>query len=68
MTINHIITARDLAYIDDVRFQELYNPGRETERTLNGFIGYVRKLKTGSAAYGDRYVPTPNEAPTVLEE
>jgi four helix bundle protein len=67
-TINHIITARDLAYIDAVCFQGLYNLGRETERTLNGFIGYVRKLKTGSATYGDRYVPAPDEIPTVLEE
>ncbi len=60
-TINHIITAHDLAYINDARFRELYDLGRETERTLNGYIGYVRRLKTGSATYGDKYIPTPAE-------
>jgi len=60
-TINHIITAHDLAYIGDVRFRELYELGRETERMLNGYIGYVRKLKTGSNAYGDKYIPTSGE-------
>jgi len=67
-TINHIITARDLAYVDDARFQELYNLGRETERTLNGYIGYVRKLRAGSETYGDRYIPTPGETLTTLKE
>ena len=67
-TINHIITAHDLAYISDARFRELYDLGRETERTLNGYIGYVRKLKTGSETYGDKYIPTPDEQPHPLEE
>ena len=67
-TINHIITAHDLAYIDDARFQELYNLGRETERTLNGYINYVRKLKTGRETYGEKYIPTPDEQPRSLEE
>nr|HID12978.1 four helix bundle protein [Anaerolineae bacterium] len=67
-TINHIITARDLAYIDDARFRELYDLGREAERTLNGYINYVRKLKTGSETYGDKYIPTPDEIPTTLKE
>lgn len=40
-TINHIITAHDLNYMDDQRYQELYNLGRETERALNGYIAYI---------------------------
>jgi len=53
-TINHIITAHDLRYINDLRYQELYNLARETERTLNGYITYVWKQKQGSTHYGDR--------------
>ncbi len=56
-TINHVITAYDLGYISEIRFQELYDLGRETERTLNGYIGYVCRLKTGRELFGDRYVP-----------
>ncbi|MEE8390162.1 MAG: four helix bundle protein [Anaerolineae bacterium] len=67
-TISHIITARDLAYIDDAHRQELYNLGREAERTLNGYIGYVRKLKTGSETYGDRYISAPDEAPAAVKD
>ena len=60
-TISHIITAHDLAYITDTRFRELYDLGREAERTLNGYINYVRKLKTGSEAYGDQYIRASDE-------
>ena len=60
-TINHIITAHDLAYITDTHFRELYDLGREAERTLNGYINYVRKLKTGSEAYGDQYIRASDE-------
>ncbi len=67
-TINHIITAHDLAYIDNARFQELYGLGREAERMLNGYIGYVRKLKTGSETYGDRYISTPDEISTAPKD
>ena len=67
-TINHIITAHDLAYIDDAHRQELYDLGREAERTLNGYIGYVRKLKTGSKDYGDRYISTPDEVPAEIKD
>jgi len=67
-TINHIITAHDLAYINETCFRELYDLGRETERTLNGYINYVRKLKTGSETYGNRYIPMPDEQLRPLRE
>ena len=35
--------------------------GRETERTLNGYIGHVRRQKAGSDLYGDRYIKAPDE-------
>jgi len=49
-------------------FRELYDLGREAERTLNGYINYVHKLKTGSESYGDRYIPAPDETPMSLKE
>jgi len=55
-TINHIITARDLDYIDDARFQQLYSMARQSERVLNGYIGYVRRQKAGRETYGDQHV------------
>ena len=67
-TINHIITAHDLSYIGDERFQELYDLGREAERTLNGYIGYVRKLRTGSENYGHKYILSASEDVDVPDE
>jgi four helix bundle protein len=55
-TINHIITAHDLGYIDDQRYQEIYDLGREGERALNGYIAYVWKQQQGQAHYGIRLV------------
>jgi len=67
-TINHLITAHDLAYISDARYQELYDLGRETERALNGYINYVRRQRTGSQDYGDRYILAPGEIPSPNEK
>ncbi|MBM4464168.1 MAG: four helix bundle protein [Chloroflexi bacterium] len=67
-TINHVITAHDLAYLADVRYKELYQLGREAERTLNGYINHVHRQRTGSDTYGDKYIPTPDEIPTPLEK
>ena len=67
-TINHVITACDLKYIDAPRAKELYELGREAERTLNGYINYVRRQKEGSQTYGDKYIPTPDETPEPPQE
>ena len=55
-TINHMITAHDLGYVDDPRYQELYDSGREAERALNGYIAYVWHQQQGQAHYGTRLV------------
>jgi len=55
-TINHIITAHDLGYMDDQGYQESYGLGRETERALNGYIAYIWKQQQGQAHYGTRLV------------
>lgn len=67
-TINHIITAHDLRYINEGRFRELYELGREMERALNGYINYVRRQKAGSETYGDKYILTPGEILTSFVE
>jgi four helix bundle protein len=67
-TINHIITAHDLRYITEARFQELYELGREAERALNGYINYVRRQKAGSETYGDKYILAPGETLASLVE
>lgn len=58
-TINHIITAHDLKYVDDTQYQEMYDLGRETERTLNGYISYLWRQKQGLIEYGTRYIAEP---------
>ena len=50
------------------RAKELYELGREAERTLNGSISYVRRQKEGSQTYGDKYIPTPDETPEPPQE
>jgi len=67
-TINHIITAHDLRYIGDQRYQELYDLARETERTLNGYITYVWKQKQGLDHYGDRFTVDATDANLPLPE
>lgn len=55
-TINHSITAHDLSYLDDLRYQELYDLGREAERALNGYIAYIWRQQQGQTHYGTRLV------------
>lgn len=53
-TINHLITARTLAYIEQNLFEELYQLARQCERALNGYIAYVNKRKEGQELFGNR--------------
>ena len=70
--LHTIITAHDLSYMDDQRYQELYDLGREAERALNGYIAYIWKQQQGQAQYGARliaeegtqYEPSPPDAAT----
>ncbi len=55
-TINHIITAHDLNYINQEQFQALYELGREAERTLNGYINYIRRCQQGAQEYGHSFL------------
>jgi len=55
-TINHVIAARDLSYVNAERYGRLYDLGREAERVLNGYIAYVWQQRQGHVAYGERVV------------
>ena len=53
-TINHLITARTLTYIEQNHCEELYQLARQCERALNGYIAYVNKRKDGKDLFGNR--------------
>jgi four helix bundle protein len=53
-TINHLITARTLLYIEQNFFEELYQLARQCERALNGYIAYVNRRKDGQEIFGNR--------------
>ncbi len=41
--LDHLYTAIDEKYIVEKEFQQLYSQGREVEKVLNGYIGYLHK-------------------------
>jgi four helix bundle protein len=51
-TISHLITCFDLQYISESRFSALHDLAQEAHRTLNGYIGYVRKQQQGVKEFG----------------
>jgi|CXWL01.1.fsa_nt_gi four helix bundle protein len=51
-TLGHFINARVLSYIDQLYFEQLYQLCRQTEKTLNGYMAYVRKQRAGQDLYG----------------
>ena len=55
-TLAHLIDAKVLNYIDQEIFEELYKLIRMTEQTLNGYMNYIRRQKTGSQEFGDKAV------------
>ena len=53
-TLSHIINAKILGYIEQGMFESLYVLIRETEQTLNGYMAYVQRQRTGMKEYGDK--------------
>ena len=53
-TLARLIDARVLGYIEQVEFESLYKLIRQTEQTLNGYMNYVRRQRTGSQEFGDK--------------
>ncbi len=52
--LGHLINARVLGYCEDKYFESFYALIRQTERTLNGFMNYVRQQKAGNDSLGSR--------------
>jgi len=42
-TLDHLYTALDEKYISKAEFDRLYPQGREVERAINGYIGYLKR-------------------------
>ena len=55
-TLTHLINAEVLGYLDQTKFEELYKLTRSAEQTLNGYMSYVRRQKSGSQEFGDKAV------------
>lgn len=55
-TLGHLINAKVLNYLDQKTFDELYKLIRETEQTLNGYMAYVRRQRSGSQEFGDKAI------------
>jgi len=53
-TLGHLINAKVLDYCDQEYFEKFYALIREAERTLNGFMTYVRKQRAGEDLYAPR--------------
>jgi len=55
-TLARLIDAKVLGYIEQLEFESLYKLIRQTEQTLNGYMNYVRRQRTGSQEFGDKAV------------
>jgi len=53
-TLAHLIDAKVLGYIQQLEFEALYKLIRQAEQTLNGYMNYVRRQRTGSQEFGDK--------------
>jgi four helix bundle protein len=52
--LGHLINAQVLGYCEDKYFESFYALIRQTEKTLNGFMKYVRQQKAGEESGSSR--------------
>ncbi|MBM3125821.1 MAG: four helix bundle protein [Chloroflexi bacterium] len=55
-TLARLIDARVLGYIPQPEFDSLYNLIRQAEKSLNGYMAYIRRQRAGSQEFGDKKV------------
>jgi four helix bundle protein len=55
-TRSHFISAHMLGYIDQVYFAALYALTQHAEKSLNGYMTYVRKQRAGEDLYGSKKI------------
>jgi len=52
--LGHLINAQVLGYCESAYFDSFYALIRQTEKTLNGYMNYVRQQKAGKDPHGSR--------------
>jgi four helix bundle protein len=46
-TISHLVIAHDLGYLPDQVYQKLVDEGENLDKLINGYIGYLKRSRTG---------------------
>jgi four helix bundle protein len=57
-TLAHVINAQLLQYIERPYFEALYDLIRRSEKSLNGYMNYVRKQRQGHASLATAHYAT----------
>ncbi|MBU0510099.1 MAG: four helix bundle protein [Chloroflexi bacterium] len=55
-TLSAFISAHALEYIDDEQLTWVRKTETEAEKSLNGYIAFIRKQERGSKEYGNKYM------------
>ncbi len=70
-TLSAFISAHKLKYIGDEQLEWAREVETEAEKSLNGYIAFIRKQQQGSKEFGDKYVSeeqaTYNITPQIIE-
>ncbi|MEZ4865695.1 MAG: four helix bundle protein [Caldilineaceae bacterium] len=65
----HFITAHVLGYIDQAYFTALHALTQHAEKSLNGYMAYVRKQRAGEDLYNTKQLrESPVEYPAAIED
>ncbi len=59
-TLSAFVAANAVGYVDDTQLKWVRDVELEAEKSLNGYIAFIRKQKQGESEYGSRQI---NENP-----
>jgi four helix bundle protein len=54
--LSAFIAANSLGYVDDAQLSWVRETETEAEKSLNGYIAFIRKQQQGGSEYGNKYV------------
>ena len=54
-TLSHLVFAVEAGFISEELYKELEREGKEIDKMLNGYIGYLKKSKKGANEPGANY-------------
>jgi four helix bundle protein len=54
--LSAFIAANSLGYVDDAQLSWVRETEMEAEKSLNGYIAFIRKQQQGGSEYGNKYV------------